>query len=69
MLDKLSPEWRHLILMLLVPVLGFLAEKAVPAWITDPIVAGLVGVALTALLAYFTPLVRSYGVGSAKGGK
>lgn len=50
--------------MLMVPLLGYLADKAVPAWIPDPIIAGLVGVALTTLIAYFTPLTRQYGVGS-----
>lgn len=66
MLDSLAPQWRHLILLVLVPVLGFLADKAVPAWIPDPVMAGLVGVVLTALLAYFTPLTRQYGVGRKK---
>lgn len=63
MLDRLSPELRHLILMLLVPVLGYLSAELVPAWISDPILAGLAGVVLTALIAYFTPLTRQYGVG------
>lgn len=63
MLDRLPPELRHLVLMLMVPLLGYLADKAVPAWIPDPVVAGLVGVVLTALIAYFTPLTRQYGVG------
>lgn len=64
MLDRLSPELRHLILMLLVPVLGYLSAELIPAWISDPILAGLAGVVLTALIAYFTPLTRQYGVGS-----
>lgn len=63
MLDKLNPELRHLILMLLVPVLGYLSATVVPS-LDDPMWAGLAGVALTALIAYFTPLTRQYGVGS-----
>ena len=63
MLDRLNPELRQLILILLVPVLGFLSAELVPA-IDNPLLAGLTGVVLTALLAYFTPLVRQYGVGS-----
>lgn len=69
MLDRLPAEYRHLVLMVLVPLLGYLADKAVPAWIPDPLMAGLVGVVLTALIAYFTPLTRQYGVGSDKGGE
>ena len=64
MLDKIPAQYRHLVLMVLVPVLAYLSEKAVPQWITDPVVAGLAGVVLTALIAYFTPLTRQYGVGS-----
>jgi hypothetical protein len=66
MLDKLPPELRHLVLMLLVPILGYVSAKVVPAWISDPVLAGLAGVVLTALIAYFTPLTRQYGVGSDK---
>lgn len=69
MLDRLSPELRHLILMLLVPVLGYLSAELVPAWISDPILAGLAGVVLTALIAYFTPLTRQYGIGTDKEGE
>ena len=69
MLDRLSPELRHLILMLMVPVLGYISAEVVPAWISDPVLAGLAGVVLTALIAYFTPLTRQYGVGSDKAGE
>lgn len=69
MLDRLSPELRHVILMLLVPVLGYLSAELVPAWISDPVLAGLAGVVLTALIAYFTPLTRQYGVGSQTAGE
>ena len=69
MLDRLSPELRHIILMLLVPVLGYASSQIVPAWISDPVLAGLAGVVLTALIAYFTPLTRQYGVGADKAGE
>lgn len=69
MLDRLSPEVRHLILMLMVPVLGYISAEVVPAWISDPVLAGLAGVVLTALIAYFTPLTRQYGVGADKAGE
>lgn len=66
MLDKLPPEARHLILMLLVPLLAYLASDVVPALDVHPLIAGLVGVVLAQLIAYFTPLTRQYGVGSSK---
>ena len=50
--------------MLMVPVLGYISAEVVPAWISDPVLAGLAGVVLTALIAYFTPLPRQYGIGS-----
>ena len=68
-MDRLSPELRHLILMLMVPVLGYISAEVVPAWISDPVLAGLAGVVLTALIAYFTPLTRQYGVGFDKAGE
>lgn len=67
MLDKLPPEARHLVLMLLVPVLAYVASDVVPALGIHPLVAGLVGVVLAQLIAYLTPLTRQYGVGSRHG--
>jgi hypothetical protein len=55
--------------MLLVPILGYASSQIVPAWISDPVLAGLAGVVLTALIAYFTPLTRQYGVGADKAGE
>jgi len=64
MLDKMPAQWRHLLLMLLVPVLAYVASDVVPQLGIHPLVAGLVGVVLAQLIAYFTPLTRQYGIGS-----
>lgn len=66
MLDKLTPELRHVLLLVLVPLLGYAAATVVPA-IDNAALAGAAGVVLAALLAYFTPLTRQYGVGSGHG--
>lgn len=67
MLDKLDPQLRHLVLMLLVPILAYIASDVVPALHIHPLVAGFVGVVLAQLIAYFTPLTRQYGVGDRSG--
>lgn len=63
MLDKLNPELRHFLLMLLVPLLGYFAYEVVPS-MDNALVAGGIGVVLAAALAYFTPITRQYGIGS-----
>ena len=65
MLDKLSAENRHIVLILIVVVLTW-AAATIPALNLDPIWAPLAGGVVAALLAYFTPLTRQYGVGSAR---
>ena len=65
MLDKLSAENRHIVLILIVVVLTW-AAATIPALNLDPLWASLAGGVVTALLAYFTPLTRQYGVGSAR---
>ena len=64
MLDSMKPSERHLILMVMVAVLTF-GLTAIPQLDLDPLLAGLGGVVITALLAYFTPLTKQYGIGSA----
>lgn len=64
MLDRLDPQLRHLILMVLVPVMAYLASDVVPQLGIHPLVAGLIGVVLAQLIAYFTTITRQYGVGS-----
>lgn len=61
MLDRLDPQLRHFILMLLVPVLGYIAAEVVPSLGLHPLVAGFAGVVLAQLIAYVTPLTRQYG--------
>ena len=65
MLDKLHPETRHIVLILIVVALTW-AAASIPALNLDPLWAPLAGGVVTALLAYFTPLTRQYGVGSAR---
>ena len=62
MLDKLPPEYRHLTLIIIVVVLTWCADL-IPQVDIHPLVAPLAGALVTALLAYFTPLTRQYGVG------
>jgi hypothetical protein len=64
MLDRLPAQYRHLILMVLVPLLGYVAAQVVPALDIHPLLAGAIGVVLTEVLAWLTPLTRQYGVGS-----
>ena len=63
MLDALSPEARHLALLLLGALLAW-GTATVPALGWDPLLASLAGAFLTAALAWFTPLTRQYGIGS-----
>ena len=65
MLDKLPAEYRHLALILIVVVLTWSAD-AIPQVDIHPVVAPLLGAVVTALLAYFTPLTRQYGVGKTR---
>lgn len=64
-LDRLPRPIRHLLIGLLVVLLTWLAEDGLPAigpWLADhPPLGPLAGAALTQLLLYLTPLVRSYG--------
>lgn len=67
MLDRLSPQLRHLLLMLLAAVLTWASTDLVP-WLSGhdgwgPIVGTLTG----AVLAYVLPLTRQYGVGAPDG--
>lgn len=64
MLDKLTPEMRHLALMLIVAVTGYVLAEVIPAVDASPLTIGLAGVLCTAVLAWATPLTRQYGIGS-----
>ena len=65
MLDKLKPEWRHLIIII-VPVLIAWVTQEVPNWNLPLPVSGLIGVVASALLLWFTGVTKQYGVGKPK---
>ena len=63
MLDKLSPEARHLALLLIAALLAW-ATATIPALGWHPALASLAGAFITAGIAWATPLTRQYGVGA-----
>ena len=64
MLDKLSPEARHLMLLLIGAGIAW-ASTELPTKL-DPLAASLLGALTTAALAWLTPLTRQYGIGAHK---
>ncbi len=62
MLDQLSPEARHLILLLIGALIAW-ASTELPTQL-DPLPASLVGAVTTVALAWLTPLTRQYGIGA-----
>ena len=62
MLDKLSPEARHLVLLLIGGLIAW-ASTELPTRL-EPLPASLVGAFTTILLAWLTPLTRQYGIGA-----
>ena len=62
MLDKLSPEARHLMLLLIGAVIAW-ASTELPTRL-DPLAASLLGAITTAALAWLTPITRKYGIGA-----
>jgi hypothetical protein len=62
MLDKLSPEARHLMLLLIGAGIAW-ATTELPTQL-DPLPASLCGAFATAALAWLTPLTRQYGIGT-----
>jgi hypothetical protein len=66
MLDQLPAWLRHLVFAVAPVLLGWGASDVVPfVQGRNPLVAYLLGTVVTAGLAYFTPVTRQYGVGSA----
>lgn len=63
MIDRLSPEARHVSLLLIGAALTWLVVE-LPGLEVNPLLASLVGAIATAALAYLTPLTRQYGIGS-----
>ena len=62
MLDKLSPEARHLMLLLIGAVIAW-ASTELPMHL-DPLAASLLGACTTVVLAWLTPLTKQYGIGA-----
>ena len=62
MLDKLSPEARHLMLLLIGAGIAW-ASTELPTKL-DPLAASLLGAITTAALAWLTPITRQYGIGA-----
>ena len=62
MLDKLSPEARHLVLLLIGGLIAW-ASTELPTQL-EPLPASLVGAFTTILLTWLTPLTRQYGIGA-----
>jgi len=62
MLDRLSPEARHLMLLLLGGLIAW-ASTELPTRL-DPLPASLLGAFTTVALAWLTPLTRQYGIGA-----
>jgi hypothetical protein len=62
MLDRLSPEARHLMLLLIGALIAW-ASTELPTRL-DPLPASLLGAFATAALAWLTPLTRQYGIGA-----
>lgn len=66
MLDALSPLQRHVILLMVAGALGVLGDS-LHLFDLPPSLAPLAAAAITAALAYVTPLTRQYGIGSPEG--
>lgn len=62
MLDKIAPEWRHLILMLAAALLGWASDNLLNMGL-PPMAASMLGVVVAAGIAWLTPITRQYGVG------
>ena len=60
MLDTLSPEARHLVLLLIGALIAW-ASTELPTKL-DPLPASLLGALTTVALAWLTPLTRQYGL-------
>lgn len=63
-MSTLPPIFRHLILVVLAAVLSWAGTDLVPALNGQTGYGAILGALVTALLAYFTPLVQAYGVGA-----
>jgi hypothetical protein len=65
MIDTWPASLRHLFLIILPVILGWVSSDVIPPLKDrNPLVATLVGAAVVAILGWITPLTRQYGVGS-----
>jgi len=62
MLDKLSPEFRHIIIASMGAILGVIAES-IPSLNLNPVLAALAGSAVTSATLYYSKLTKQYGKG------
>jgi Na+/citrate or Na+/malate symporter len=61
---NLPAPFRHLIVLVVSALFGWIATDAIPALNGQTGWGALLAAVLAAALAYFTPLVQAYGVGS-----
>jgi hypothetical protein len=61
MLDKLAPEWRHLVIII-VPVLIAWVTQEIPNWNLPVSLSALIGVLASAILLWFTGVTKQYGL-------
>lgn len=60
MLDKLSPQLRHTVILLVGGALGTVVQE-LPNYNLPPVVSSLLGVVLAQATLYFTKLTKQYG--------
>jgi len=62
MLDKLSPEFRHIIIASMGAILGVIAES-IPSLNLNPVLAAVTGSIVTSATLYYSKLTKQYGKG------
>lgn len=62
MLDRLPSESRHIIIMLMAALFGWVGDN-ITGFGLSPIIASLLGVVVATGILWVTPLTRQYGVG------
>lgn len=67
--DRLWPVFRHLLLLLLPVVLGWISADVLPVLRDQFPQWALIWAAVTQLVLYVTPLTRQYGAGARQAGR
>ena len=62
MLDKLSPELRHIIIASMGAILAIFADS-IPSLNLNPVLAAVAGSAVTSATLYYSKLTKQYGKG------